>query len=232
MITEILPTLEIHKLTQEQYNRELEAGRINEHAIYLTPSTTQSIPTLEPGTDLNTVFTLGEYYLTGDGYINAPLEGIVGILRVTPAPTGGSGVDQIIETASFKFERGNWMGGELGWSEWYNAKIGGHEGLLVIPVDDGYTVMQWGRISCNIMGNATSGTQVDLPYAYDDNNYTVFAHAHILYPGKFNCGYYNLNPGNFTVYTHSTQTSNVPNGTISWMTIGHMNTDPRLTLPS
>lgn len=37
MITENLSTLQIHKLTQEQYNRELDAGRIDEHAIYLTP---------------------------------------------------------------------------------------------------------------------------------------------------------------------------------------------------
>jgi hypothetical protein len=35
--TENLSTLKIHKLTQEQYDRELEAGRIDENAIYLTP---------------------------------------------------------------------------------------------------------------------------------------------------------------------------------------------------
>lgn len=37
MITESLSTLNIHKLTQEQYDRELEAGRIDENALYLTP---------------------------------------------------------------------------------------------------------------------------------------------------------------------------------------------------
>lgn len=37
MITENLSTLKIHKLTQEQYDRELEAGRIDPNAIYLTP---------------------------------------------------------------------------------------------------------------------------------------------------------------------------------------------------
>ncbi len=37
MITENLSTLKIHKLTQEQYNRELDAGRIDENALYLTP---------------------------------------------------------------------------------------------------------------------------------------------------------------------------------------------------
>ena len=37
MKTENLSTLKIHKLTQEQYNRELEAGRIDENALYLTP---------------------------------------------------------------------------------------------------------------------------------------------------------------------------------------------------
>ena len=36
MITENLSTLKIHKLTQEQYDREFEAGRIDENALYLT----------------------------------------------------------------------------------------------------------------------------------------------------------------------------------------------------
>ena len=37
MITENLSTLKIHSLTKEQYERELEAGRIDENALYLTP---------------------------------------------------------------------------------------------------------------------------------------------------------------------------------------------------
>lgn len=37
MITENLSTLKIHKLTQEQYDRELAAGRIDANALYLTP---------------------------------------------------------------------------------------------------------------------------------------------------------------------------------------------------
>lgn len=37
MITENLDTLKINKLTQEQYNNALAAGKINENEIYLTP---------------------------------------------------------------------------------------------------------------------------------------------------------------------------------------------------
>lgn len=37
MNIENLSTLKIHKLTQEQYERELAAGRIDENALYLTP---------------------------------------------------------------------------------------------------------------------------------------------------------------------------------------------------
>ena len=37
LITENLSTLKINKLTKEQYNRELAAGRIDENALYLTP---------------------------------------------------------------------------------------------------------------------------------------------------------------------------------------------------
>ena len=44
MITENLSTLKIHKLTQEQYNRELEAGNIDPSALYLTPE--EDIPNI------------------------------------------------------------------------------------------------------------------------------------------------------------------------------------------
>ena len=37
MNTESLSTLKIHKLTQAQYERERDAGRIDENALYLTP---------------------------------------------------------------------------------------------------------------------------------------------------------------------------------------------------
>lgn len=37
MITENLSTLKIHKISQAQYERELEAGRIDGNALYLTP---------------------------------------------------------------------------------------------------------------------------------------------------------------------------------------------------
>ena len=37
MITQNISTLKIHKLTEEQYERELEAGNIDENALYLTP---------------------------------------------------------------------------------------------------------------------------------------------------------------------------------------------------
>ena len=44
MITENLSTLKIHKLTQAQYDREFEAGNIDESALYLTPD---EMPTAE-----------------------------------------------------------------------------------------------------------------------------------------------------------------------------------------
>ena len=39
MTTENISALKIHKMSQEQYDRELAAGRIEENAIYLTPDT-------------------------------------------------------------------------------------------------------------------------------------------------------------------------------------------------
>ena len=38
MITEKISALKIHKLTQEQYERELEKGNIDDTALYLTDS--------------------------------------------------------------------------------------------------------------------------------------------------------------------------------------------------
>lgn len=43
LITENLSTLKIHQLTQAQYDRELEAGRLNENELYLTPEEEKSI---------------------------------------------------------------------------------------------------------------------------------------------------------------------------------------------
>lgn len=40
MITNNLLTLKIHKLTQEQYDREKESGNIDANALYLTPDKT------------------------------------------------------------------------------------------------------------------------------------------------------------------------------------------------
>lgn len=43
MDTKNLETLKIHRLTQEQYNRELAAGNIDENALYLTPDTSADL---------------------------------------------------------------------------------------------------------------------------------------------------------------------------------------------
>ena len=45
MITENLSTLKIHKLTQAQYDRELEAGNIDPTALYLTPDEDRTLDT-------------------------------------------------------------------------------------------------------------------------------------------------------------------------------------------
>lgn len=47
MITENVSTLEIHKLTQKQYDRLVAAGTVNENAIYLTPEQETSYAVIE-----------------------------------------------------------------------------------------------------------------------------------------------------------------------------------------
>lgn len=70
MITENLSTLKLHKLTQAQYERELEAGRIDESALYLTPDVYVDYPT-------NSQEYPGCYYRTIDDeieWLNPPME--------------------------------------------------------------------------------------------------------------------------------------------------------------
>lgn len=65
MVTENLATLKIHKLTQEQYDRELAAGSIEENAIYLTPAGSDGIVLTEGvdyGTELPTEAPKGKIF--------------------------------------------------------------------------------------------------------------------------------------------------------------------------
>lgn len=58
MFTQNLSTLKIHKLTQEQYNRELAAGNIDETALYLTPDDIKHI--------LLAAHPVGSYYWSSE----------------------------------------------------------------------------------------------------------------------------------------------------------------------
>ena len=70
MVTENLSTLKIHKLTQEQYERERDAGRLDETALYLTPdqcsnaddiTTFDTFPTVE---QINNIPSSVSYFKT------------------------------------------------------------------------------------------------------------------------------------------------------------------------
>lgn len=66
MITENLSTLKIHKLSKQQYQRELEAGNIDESAIYLTPVEQINLSNYVTQDDLsNSINTLREEILGG-----------------------------------------------------------------------------------------------------------------------------------------------------------------------
>ena len=55
MKVENISTLKIHKLTQEQYDRELAAGRIDENAIYLTPDKEIDLSDYAKKTEINDI---------------------------------------------------------------------------------------------------------------------------------------------------------------------------------
>ena len=65
MNTENLSTLVIHKLTQDQYNRVVEEGEIDENALYLTPdemsaSTSKDVITIPGGATATVPSSAGE----------------------------------------------------------------------------------------------------------------------------------------------------------------------------
>ena len=72
MITENLSTLKIHKLTQEQYDRELIAGNIDDNALYLTPDEeldallNAKVSTTEDG--MTALFASGKTVLSSNQY--------------------------------------------------------------------------------------------------------------------------------------------------------------------
>jgi hypothetical protein len=63
--TENLNTLKIHKLSQEQYDREKEAGRLDNSAIYLTPYESDGYILPAAGDSLGGVKTGGDVTISG-----------------------------------------------------------------------------------------------------------------------------------------------------------------------
>lgn len=62
MKTENIPTLKIHKLSQSQYDRELEDGNIEENAIYLTPDIVGELAYLKTNSKTSIVGAINELY--------------------------------------------------------------------------------------------------------------------------------------------------------------------------
>ena len=95
MKTENLSTLKIHKLTQAQYEREREAGRLDANALYLTPD--------EVG-DLSRYATIEQV----DAKITSPTTATVGqLLMVKAVDESGKPVEwEVIDPATIFEEFG------------------------------------------------------------------------------------------------------------------------------
>ena len=63
MITENVPTLKIHKLSQAQYDREAAVGNLESDAIYLTPDDLFILSSNNYGPELPDGGTVGRVYL-------------------------------------------------------------------------------------------------------------------------------------------------------------------------
>lgn len=74
MITENLSTLKIHKLTQEQYDRELAKGTLDDNALYLTPDEEIDLSGYATKTELETANKryLHKVNIACSDYLNTP----------------------------------------------------------------------------------------------------------------------------------------------------------------
>lgn len=107
MITTNLSTLKIHKLTQEQYNRELAAGRLDENAIYLTPDSGSSD---NPAPSIDTSTAVGVWVLNDTlTKVDADLtQGSVEINCVGYAPVNSSARPEQFSKILFLGEEDHW----------------------------------------------------------------------------------------------------------------------------
>ena len=83
MITENLSTLKIHKLTQEQYDRELSAGNIDENALYLTPDENIDAVDLTSDQTVTGVKTFSNGIIIGDNGVHLTYDSTEGAMRFT-----------------------------------------------------------------------------------------------------------------------------------------------------
>ncbi len=88
MITENVSTLKIHKLTQAQYDREVENGTVDGNALYLTPDEEGVTPIEQGGTGatdgengLKNLLAAGNMILSSNQYGDTlPTAGVAGRL--------------------------------------------------------------------------------------------------------------------------------------------------------
>ena len=88
MITENIPNLKIHKLTKEQYDKALAAGKINATEIYLTP-----VETNKTFSDAETITLAdGTYYIANANIssltINYPTGNFIASVEFTTSTEG------------------------------------------------------------------------------------------------------------------------------------------------
>ena len=110
MTTENLSTLKIHSLTQEQYERALAAGQIDETAIYLTPySGNENDGSINSDEFLKKTgdWMIGPFGLTEDvGYgINLPVDGEEGQVFFLQDDSSSNNIPTPTEEDNGKFLR-------------------------------------------------------------------------------------------------------------------------------
>lgn len=110
MLTTNLSTLNIHKLSQEQYNTAYENGNIDANAIYLTPDEEIDLTPYETKTDATTKLDEAKTYAdTGDSTTLSSAKSYTDT-RLAPIVTSGDGeaytvtvdgIDELTAGASF-----------------------------------------------------------------------------------------------------------------------------------
>lgn len=190
MKTENVSTLKIHKLTQAQYDREAEAGTLDEHAIYITPDEVEIVSIENGGTGATTaegaLKNLGALNIHGG--VNLGTGAVAGIKEMPTFKSCGGAIGNgasALHGGAVGYEATTSGGGAVG--NGANSSEGGAVGRGASTETGG--AVGWGAKSTTGFAGgddavATAEGAVQLGYGTNETEYTLQFRSHQISNGS------------------------------------------------